>query len=226
MVLISLSWVSPIVPLSRVTMVPKRCWRTRRLAASPGGWPGCGRRRWETPRWRWPRTTNRVSSPHLLLDRVGDRHADPAEPGVAERVGRVVEGERAAVGESAPSATITIPYFLPRGAPARQHAEEVGQVDGDLGDQDIVGPDGHAREAGDPAGLAAHRLDHDDPAVALGRRAEAVDRLGHDVDRRVEAEGEVGHPQVVVDRLGDADDRRLEIVAEAAGRRPACRRRR
>ena len=72
-------------------------------------------------------------------------------------------------------------------------------------------------EAGDPAGVAAHGLDDDDPAVALGGGPEAVDGLGDDVDRGVEAEGEVGDHQVVVDGLGDADHRHLVFLVEPVG---------
>ena len=42
----------------------------------------------------------------------------------------------------------------------------------------------------DPARVAAHDLHHHDPVVALGRGVEAVDRLGGDVHRGVEAEGQ------------------------------------
>ena len=106
----------------------------------------------------------------------------------------------------APSATTTMPYFLPAARRLRQDADQVGQVDGDFGHQDVVGPDRDAREAGDPARVPAHGLDHHDPPVALGGGAQAIDGLGHDVDGRVEPEREVGHDQVVVDRLGNADD--------------------
>ena len=88
---------------------------------------------------------------------------------------------------------------------------------GHFGDEDVVGGDGDPGEAGDPAGVAAHGLDDHDAAVALGGGPEAVDGLGHDVDRGVEAEGEVGDHQVVVDGLGDADDRHAELFVEAVG---------
>ena len=55
-----------------------------------------------------------------------------------------------------------------RRPPTAQDGQKVGQVDGDLGDEDVVSPDGHAGEAGDPARVAAHGLDHDDAAMALG----------------------------------------------------------
>ena len=53
--------------------------------------------------------------------------------------------------------------------------------------------------------------------MALGRGVQAVDRLGGDVQRGVEPEGDVGGAEVVVDRLGHADD--VEPLGEqAAGR--------
>ena len=70
------------------------------------------------------------------------------------------------------------------------------------------------REERDPAGVAAHRLDDDDPVVRLGGRVAAVDRLGRDRDGGVEAEGVVGAVEVVVDRLRDADDRQVLLGEE------------
>ena len=40
--------------------------------------------------------------------------------------------------------------------------------------------------------------------MRAGRRMQPVDRLGRDVHRRIEPEGDVGPPDVVVDRLGHA----------------------
>jgi hypothetical protein len=54
--------------------------------------------------------------------------------------------------------------------------------------------------------VPAHDLDDEDPVVRLGRRVQAVDRLGGDLDGGVEAEGEVGPAEVVVDRLGHPED--------------------
>ena len=51
--------------------------------------------------------------------------------------------------------------------------------------------------------------------VGLGGSAEAVDGLGRGLDGGVEAEGELGHAEVVVDGLGDADD------GDAIGGEPA-----
>ncbi len=63
----------------------------------------------------------------------------------------------------------------------------------------------------DPAGVPAHHLDDEDAVVGLGGGVQPVDGLGRDVDRGVEAEGEVGAGEVVVDRLGDADDVHAEV---------------
>ena len=49
--------------------------------------------------------------------------------------------------------------------------------------------------------LTAHHLDDHHPVVRLGRRVQAVDRLGGDRDGGVEAECVVGAAEVVVDRL-------------------------
>ena len=93
----------------------------------------------------------------------------------------------------------------------------MGQIDGHFGDEDVVGADGDAREAGDPAGVPAHGLDDHDATVALGGRAESIDGLGDDVDSGIEAEGKVGHHQVVVDGLGNADHGKSKVVVEPDG---------
>ena len=81
-----------------------------------------------------------------------------------------------------------------------------------LGDEDDVGAAGEAGVQGDPARVAAHHLDDEHAVVRLGRGVQPVDRLHRDVDRGVEAEGEVGGVEVVVDRLGHADDVDAEVV--------------
>jgi hypothetical protein len=43
--------------------------------------------------------------------------------------------------------------------------------------------------------------------VAVCRAVEPIDRLGRDVERRIEAEGAVRSPHIVVDGLGEGDDR-------------------
>ena len=80
------------------------------------------------------------------------------------------------------------------------------EVERALGDEDRVGAAGHPRVDRDPAGVAAHDLDDDHAVVRLGRRVQAVDRVGRDLHRGVEAERVVGAVEVVVDRLRHADD--------------------
>ena len=79
-------------------------------------------------------------------------------------------------------------------------------VERDLGDEDDVGAAREPRGAGDPAGVAAHHLQHHHAIVALGRRVQAIERVGRAGHRGVEAEGRQRRGEIVVDRLGDADD--------------------
>ena len=55
--------------------------------------------------------------------------------------------------------------------------------------------------------VAAHHLDEHHAVVRLGRGRQPVERVGHDVDRGLEAEGLLGRGEVVVDRLRYADHR-------------------
>src|SRR5207248_3060371 len=57
----------------------------------------------------------------------------------------------------------------------------------------------------DPAGVAAHHLDHHHAVVGGGGRVQAVERFGDDADGGVEADAELGRRKVVVDRLGNSD---------------------
>jgi hypothetical protein len=100
---------------------------------------------------------------------------------------------------------------------ALEQPADLVDVEGPLGDQDHVGAAGEPRVERDPARVPAHHLDDEDPVVALGRRVEAVDRLGRDVDRGVEAERQVGRAEVVVDRLRDPQHRQPVVVVEAGG---------
>ena len=96
---------------------------------------------------------------------------------------------------------------LPRSWRRAIAAATSSTVSSQLGDQDPVGAAGDAREDGDPAGVAAHHLDDHHAVVRLRRRVQAVDRVGRDLDRGVEAERVVGADDVVVDRLRHADHR-------------------
>ena len=151
----------------------------------------------------------------LAFDDLGDGSADAAEPGVAERTG--FEVEKDGIGVSGALGDHDDRVVLEWGAVVFEDREEMGGVDRNLGDEDVVGADGHTGEAGDPAGATAHSFDDDDAAVAFGCGSEAFDGFDDDVDGRVKAEREVGEFQVVVDRLGDADDGEVEVVDEADG---------
>ena len=52
----------------------------------------------------------------------------------------------------------------------------------------------------------SHDLDDDDAMVAVGGTVEAVDGVGGDAERGIEAEGGVGHADVIVYRLWQRDD--------------------
>ena len=211
----SLSKVSTIWPLMRVTSVPKRLLKDEPAGgeSQPGGQDsvvGTGR----TAALEVTQDDATRLEPGLLLDGIGDHRADASESRIAERVGVIIERERTAVGEPGPLGDDHDAVLLPLRPPSRQDADQVGQVDRHLGHEDVVGARRDPGEAGDPARMAAHRLDDDDPAVALGRGPEPIDGLRDDVDGRVETEREIGHHQVVVDRLGDADDGEAEVVMQ------------
>ena len=65
---------------------------------------------------------------------------------------------------------------------------------------------------GDPAGVAAHHLEHHDPLVTGGGGVQPVEGVGGAGHGRIEAEGEGGAAEVVVDRLGHAHDRHAVLV--------------
>jgi len=79
-------------------------------------------------------------------------------------------------------------------------------VVGNFGNENHVRPARDARAEREPAGAVAHDLGDDDAMVAVRRAVEAVNRFGRDVERGGEAEGGVGHGDVIVNRLGQRDD--------------------
>ena len=94
-----------------------------------------------------------------------------------------------------------------RGLPAPDLGADLLDIEGDLGNEDDVGAAGQSAVERDPAGVAAHQLDHHDPVVALRGGVQPVDRLGGGADGGIEPEGALGAAHVVVDGLGNADDR-------------------
>ena len=148
----------------------------------------------------------------LALEPVGD----PAEADVAEGVELLLLGlghaadRRRALGDDDDRREAGLEA-------APDQLADLLEVERLLRDQDHVGAAGEPGVEGDPAGVAAHHLDDQDPVVAVGGGVEAVDRLHRDVDRGVEAEGVVGRAEVVVDRLRDADDRDAVLGVKARG---------
>src|SRR4051794_38695256 len=79
-------------------------------------------------------------------------------------------------------------------------------IEGALGDQDRICATGNTAVECDPARIATHYFNYHDAVVRLGCGVYAIDRLAHNVARRIEPEGVVGATQVVVDGLGNAYD--------------------
>ena len=100
-----------------------------------------------------------VSGPPL--DLALERHADPAEPGVAEGVGGSVSSRICSVPSRgvAPSATTTIEKLRPRSWRRRRCMHTSLDVERALGNEDRVGAARDPGVRGDPAGVAAHHLD-------------------------------------------------------------------
>ena len=109
----------------------------------------------------------------------------------------------------APSATTTIENFLPVVSWRWVMWSQTSSMsNGRSGTRMTSAPPAMPRPAGDPARVAAHDLADDDAVVRLGRRVQAVDRLGRDLHGGLKAEREVRRVEVVVDRLGHADRRK------------------
>jgi len=82
---------------------------------------------------------------------------------------------------------------------------DFGHVEGDLGHQDLRRTAGDPSVGGDPTGVTAHHLAHDDAVVRLGRGAQPVDGIGGRLHGGIEPESDVGAHEVVVDGLGHPD---------------------
>src|SRR5215208_1111247 len=142
-----------------------------------------------------------------LLDLALELHRDAAEPHVAERVRPAAELRldlavlrRRALGDDDDRERMAALVAM------ADPLADLLDVERPLGHEDHVGAAGHPGVAGDPARGAPHHLDDDHPVVRFSGRVQAVDRVGRDLDRGLEAEREVGAGEVVVDRLRHADD--------------------
>ena len=76
----------------------------------------------------------------------------------------------------------------------------------DFRNQNRVRGPGYPGVQRDPTGVSTHHLYDHHAIVRFGRRVQAVDRLGGDGDRGVEAESRDRAVEVVVDGLRDSDD--------------------
>ena len=76
----------------------------------------------------------------------------------------------------------------------------------DLRHEDDVGAAREAAHGGDPAGVAAHRLDDHRAVVRARRGAQAIECLRHDAHRRVEADAVIGRREIVIDGLRHTHD--------------------
>ena len=123
-----------------------------------------------------------------LLDLVRQQLADPAQPGVPERVALVVSD--GLVGGLRVGALGDHHYRrVPGLEPVLDVLADLLDVERLLRDEDDVRAAGDARVQCDPAGAAAHHLDDERPVMTLGRRVQPVDSLHRDVHRGVETEG-------------------------------------
>jgi hypothetical protein len=152
------------------------------------------------PRWMWPSTVVRASLPVRFS--ISFSSICPMPPS------RTCPNESSSPSAStivpsagvAPSETTMIVRVVAL-EPGLDVGADLLDVERHLRDEDDVGTARHARVQRDPAGVPAHDLDDQRAVVRLGGGVQPVDRLHRDVDRGVEAEGEVGGVEVVVDRL-------------------------
>lgn len=165
--------------------------------------------------------TGLASLPSRRSKLVRQGRADALEALVAELVDLAVAVVHAALGGVGALGDADDRELLAAGEALLDHLDQVGRVEGALGQTDAVRAGGHAGLQGDPARVAAHDLDDHHALVGLGGGLQAVHGLGGDTDRGVEAEGAVGGGDVVVDRLRDADDRETGVEQHAGGREGA-----
>ena len=178
------------------------------------------------PRWMWPSTVARVSKPvRCSISRssscpIPPRRSWPNSSLSPLTISIVPSCGMRALGDDDDR------EVAPARVAAADQAAHLVDVERPLGDQDHVGAAGEPGVERDPARVAAHHLDDHHAVVALGRRVQAVDRVGGDLHGGVEAEGHVGAAEVVVDRLRHARAPAGRARRAAGRRRRACPRRR
>ena len=171
------------------------------------------------PRWTWPSSTTLVSRPDAILDLGRDQVGDAAEADVSEPVVDLLAGPASCLplGRRLRRPPRSMRTDRVRGG-ARRISHTLSMSNGCSGMRITRRAPGDARVSGDPARMTTHHLDHHHPVVALGRGVQAVDGVGGDLHRGVEAERGVGADDVVVDGLGHADDRQAEVLAAESTR--------
>ena len=193
--------IRPQVPAraSSAAFSPRRVARSRSRAV---GVP---------PRWTCPSTVTRVSNPVSARSR--RRRRARSRRGARTRTRSCSWTTGSSCSPGAPCERVALGDDDDREVPARascrrrmwSHASSIAV--GSSGTRMTSAPPATAARGCDPARVPAHDLDDHDPVVRLGGRVQSVDRLGADVDGRVEADRDVGPGEVVVDRLRHADDR-------------------
>ncbi len=94
-------------------------------------------------------------------------------------------------------------------AVAHALADGVGHginVVGNFWNENHISAAGNPRTKRKPTGAVAHDFNDHNAVMAMGGAMEAVHGLGGDAQRRVVAEGHVGHGHVIIDGLGKGDD--------------------
>ena len=147
-------------------------------------------------------TTSRYRSEHgdaglearLALDRAGKDVTDAAlgEPHVPKCILLRLAAELAVeLGYASPLRNDDDAEQLAFAAPAIKVRDHIGKRQLELRDDDQVGAARHPAEQCHPPRVAAHYLDDHDAVMRRSSRVQAVERLGHDANRRVEADAEL-----------------------------------
>src|SRR5208282_2320158 len=141
-----------------------------------------------------------------LFDLARQRQADSAQPGMPEVVAIILSsptvllvpiGKLCAFGRDNDAEISSARVALP------DQFGNLINIEWNFRDQDYIGAAGDPAIGRDPARGSAHHFYHDHTIVRLCRRMDTIDGFGCDIDRRVEAKGEVGAGQIIVDRLRD-----------------------
>ncbi len=135
-----------------------------------------------------------------LLQRFCDLFSDAAQPfGVSDLGG--LQNRTRTVGRFGSFGNYDDGVHAPHAVALQDLVRDLFQVEGNFRDQNGVGAAGDACVKRDPARVAAHDFDHHHPLMALRRGVKAVQALGGEGDRGVEAEGGEGLVDVIVDGL-------------------------